>query len=197
MAVIPGRSRARFRTIAAMSGAQPPRADGPTDRREQTRQAREAWCRARSVLFVCLGNVCRSPFAERLAARELGPDRRVTSAGHYPVAGRRVPAPAVTAAQDFGVDLRSHRSRILSRELLSQADVVFVFDGENYRAVLSEDPEALGRVHRLAVLADDGPLGIPDPFGGPLSEYERVYRRIADAIAAAERARRGPSEGRP
>ena len=154
-------------------------------RDELTREARRAWAEARSLLFVCLGNICRSPFAEHLAREHLDGDRDLVSAGSYPVPGRRAPAEAIAAARPFGVDLGAHRSRVLSREMLEQADAVYVFDHANRRAVASEQPRSPQRVHWLGALSDDGPLPISDPFGGPASEYELVYRQIAEAIEAA------------
>lgn len=146
--------------------------------------ARRAWSDAGSLAFVCLGNVCRSPFAEQLALK-LSPDRRVTSAGHYPEAGRRSPREAIVAARRHGVDLGSHRSRVLSLATLEQADAVFVFDEQNHRTIVAEHPWAAERIRFLGALSDDGPLTISDPFGGPAAAYETVYRQIADALAAA------------
>ncbi len=175
--------------IAAVAGSATTRA-APTDatREELMREAGRAWSDARRLLFVCLGNVCRSPFAEGLALGQIG-SRHAISAGHYPVSGRRPPEVAVTTAQKFGVDLAAHRSRVLSRGMLEEADTVFVFDQENYEAVISHHPGALGRTHLLGALCHEGPLHIADPFGGPASLYESVYRRIAGAIAAGEDAR--------
>ena len=165
-------------------------ASGPADatREELRREATRAWSDARSFLFVCLGNVCRSPFAERLARRQ-DAGRHVISAGHYPVSGRRPPELAVDAAQGFDVDLASHRSRVLSRGMVEEADAVFVFDRENYQAVISHHPGAAERTHQLGALCPEGPLHVADPFGGPASHYEDVYHQIAAAIAAAEQAR--------
>jgi len=154
-----------------------------------TTSAARAWSDARSFLFVCLGNVCRSPFAEGLALRQIG-HRRAFSAGHYPVSGRRPPELALAAAQGFGVDLASHRSRVLSRRMLDEADAVFVFDEQNYEALVSRHPDAAERAHLLGALSHEGPLHIADPFGGPPSSYEAVYGQIAGAIAAAEQARK-------
>ena len=137
------------------------------------------------MLFVCLGNVCRSPFAERLALGLLEGRRHATSAGHYPVAGRRPPELALAAAQGFGVDLASHRSRVLSRSMLEEAQAVFVFDEQNYEAVVSCQRSAAQRTHLLGALCCDGPLQITDPYGGPASLYAAVYRQIASALATA------------
>lgn len=144
-----------------------------------------AWSDARSLLFVCLGNICRSPFAERLALSQLPADRRAASAGHYPDPGRRSPLDAIAVADGFGVDLRPHRSRVLSRALLEEADAVFVCDRQNHRAIAVGHPWATERTHFLGALDPEGALTIGDPFGGAAAEYEATYRQIAGAIAAA------------
>jgi len=152
---------------------------------EAARGAAEAWREAESLLLVCLGNVCRSPFAERLAQRRIGDGRRASSAGHYPVAGRRPPQEALASARKFGVDLGSHRSRVLSADMLDEADAIFVFDGANHRAVVSESPGAASRTHPLSALSGNGSAQIADPYGGPPALYDRVYGEIAAAIDAA------------
>lgn len=162
-------------------------APDPSSRRDLERRARRAWSEAGSVAFVCLGNVCRSPFAERLALQQLSGERRVTSAGYYPEPGRRCPHDAIAVARGHGVDLRSHRSRVLSGDTLERADAVFVFDEQNERTIVTEHPWAAKRIHFLGALSDGGPLKIGDPFGGARARYEATYRLIADALAAAER----------
>jgi protein-tyrosine phosphatase len=162
-----------------------PPASDPSARRALAVRARQAWSEADSLAFVCLGNICRSPFAERLALRRLSLPRRVTSAGYYPEPGRRSPRSAIAAARRYGVDLGSHRSRVLTPAMLEQADAVFVCDRQNYRAIVAQHPRAGERVHFLGALFEHGPLTITDPFGGSAAEYELVYRQIADAVEAA------------
>lgn len=148
--------------------------------------ATRAWGNARTVLFVCMGNICRSPFAERLARQQLPADRRASSAGHFPDPGRRPPRPAVRAARrGFDVDLRDHRSRVLSPEIVEAADAVFVCDAHNHAAVTELCPDAAGRTHFLGALHPGGPLTVADPYGGAESEYGVVYGQIARAIATA------------
>jgi len=163
-------------------------APGAAAREELTRRAVQAWIDADSVLFVCLGNVCRSPFAERRALHEVEGRKLVSSAGHYPVPGRGSPELALAAARDFGVDLASHRSRVFSRSMLEEADAVFVFDEENFHAVTAEHRGAAERTHLLGALSPEGPVIVADPYGGPPSQYQAVYRQIAEAIAAGQRA---------
>jgi protein-tyrosine-phosphatase len=71
------------------------------------------------VLFVCAGNICRSPFAEGLARRlaaERGLDVEFASAGEIAFDGDRCPADAVAVAKEYGVDLSSHRARRLTTD---------------------------------------------------------------------------------
>lgn len=155
------------------------------------RRALRAWERG-TIAFVCFGNICRSPFAECLVNQHLGGARRAVSAGYFPEEGRRSPELAVAAAERLGVDLTPHRSRVLTEELVEEADAIFVFDRENYHNVVGTYPSAKGRVHFIGALAADGPLFVPDPFGGPAEGYELAYRRITDLIA-----RGTASAGRP
>lgn len=150
-------------------------------------EAVRLWGEAHSLLFVCFGNVCRSPFAEQLALRDLPADRTASSAGHYPEPGRRSPREAVAVARGFGVDLRPHRSRLLSRELVEESDAIFVCDEHNHAAVTALAPGATERTHFLGALDPHGPITIRDPFGGGADEYEGAYAQIAAAIAAARR----------
>lgn len=156
---------------------------------------------ARSLLFVCKGNICRSPFAAARAAALL-PGVRVGSAGYAAVPGRRSPAAALGAAAATGVDLSAHRAQALDEALLGEADLVFVFDEDCWRSLWTRHPSARPRLRRLADLA--GAPSIADPDGGAEAEFvacyaliERALRRAAelrapgaDSPAAAPRAAR-------
>ena len=153
----------------------------PSVRRWQTRRAVRATRRARSVLFVCKGNVCRSPFAAVLA-RHTGRFERVGSAGYYPVADRASPENAIRVAAAYGADLETHRSRRLTLGDVQGADAIFVFDRENYERVTTEFPRARRRVHFLGVLNPTGPAFIEDPWSGDLDRFRQVYAQIKAAV---------------
>ncbi|MDQ6749553.1 MAG: hypothetical protein M3Z33_02175 [Actinomycetota bacterium] len=151
-------------------------------RRRLRRRAFQAWQEG-TIGFVCFGNICRSPFAERLAAQHLDRGRRTLSAGYFPESGRRAPALAVTVAGRLGVDLEDHRSRLLDDDFVELCDSIFVFDEDNYRTLVREHPAAKGRVHFLGALSEHEPLFVPDPFGGQAEDYELIYGRISRMIA--------------
>lgn len=140
----------------------------------------------RSVLVVCHGNICRSPFAAALLERALAPAGvRVESAG-FVGPNRAAPPEAVAAAGRCGVDLTTHRSRLLTPDLARWADLIVVMDPTQRREVR----ERFGRLWRdLIVLGDldPAPLGartIQDPVERGPEVFEASYARIERCVNA-------------
>ncbi len=154
----------------------------PPVRRAGAARARRTLAGAGSVLFVCKGNICRSPFAEGYARARWGARVRVASSGYFPRADRPAPPEAVDAARELGVDLSAHRSRVLDEGAVRAAGAILVFDEENWLTVARRFPLARGKLHRVADLAPDGPRHIADPYGGSLDAFRTTYRAIARAL---------------
>lgn len=135
------------------------------------------------VLFVCLGNICRSPLAEavfRHQARARGVEHRfhIDSAG---TSGYHQGAPpdarSAATARRRGVVLTG-RSRQIAPEDLSRFDYIVVMDGDNLGAVQRLTAAAPGpvRVHRLREWdPDPDSLDVPDPYYGGSGGFERVH----------------------
>jgi len=134
------------------------------------------------VLFVCLGNICRSPLAEgvfRELLRREGLERRVgvASAGTQ---GYHVGEPpdrrARAAARARGVDIGDLRARALRPRDFAEFDYVLAMDGANQRAIEALRPP--GSAARLALFLDFAPeLGareVPDPYYGGDDGFEHV-----------------------
>ena len=145
------------------------------------RRADASLRRARTVLFVCYGNICRSPFAAAVAERSLQPSVTVLSAGTAGQDGRPSPSVARAAATAFGVSLDSHRSRSVTPELVDGADAIFVFDEHNAGEMRRRFPQARQRLHLLGALTD-GPLVIADPINGGDQAFHDAYARIVQAL---------------
>jgi protein-tyrosine-phosphatase/predicted ATP-grasp superfamily ATP-dependent carboligase len=136
---------------------------------------------ATSVLVMCYGNICRSPFAGSLLGR-LATRKIVASAGTFPKAGRKVPGDAVEAAASFGIDLTEHRSQIVTEESMKQADLIIVFDRDNWLAIRSMCPEVIPRVAYLGAADPDESLEVPDPFGHDIEQFRACYRRVKGLV---------------
>jgi len=132
---------------------------------------------ATSVLVMCYGNICRSPFAGTLLGR-LAANKVVTSAGTYLKAGRKSPEEAVEAATAFGIDLTSHCSQVATEKELKLIDLIIVFDRTNWLATRSMCPEVMQRVAYLGAADPTEPLEVPDPFGHGIEEFRDCYRRV-------------------
>jgi protein-tyrosine-phosphatase len=153
----------------------------PIVRSLAARRALRAWRDARHVLFVCKGNICRSPYAASRAACVDSEGRKFRSAGYWPRDRRRTPAEGIEAARQLGIDLSQHRSARLDNASIAWADAIFVFDDENRKRVRSDFPEAAARVHLLGVV-DGGSQTIEDPWAQSLDTFLSCYRRIDRSI---------------
>ncbi len=129
------------------------------------------------VLFVCSGNICRSPFAEVLA-RDLTDrsDLELASAGTIALNGNPASAAGIAIAAQLGVDLAPHRATHLTSDVVAAADIVYGMEAEHVAAVLALDPGA-----NVNLLSPHGAL-MPDPYGGDRAEYLTSYSLIRDAL---------------
>jgi len=107
-----------------------------------------------SILFVCTGNICRSPIAEAVAWRELAryPDAAVqfSSAGSHALEGNPATSRTVAAAATLGADLEWHRARELTRRRVQDADLVLCMAQEHLGYVAAYDRSAADRTFLLA-----------------------------------------------
>jgi len=132
--------------------------------------------RAPRVLFVCAGNICRSPFAEHYMRQRLA-YAEVRSVGTLQFSNRLVSESVERVARErFGVDLTSHRSSTLSRESIEWADVALAMDHANlvelYAQATSKTP--------LLLLGDlDCGRVVPDPVGRDDATIERTFVDMA------------------
>lgn len=141
-----------------------------------------------SVLFVCMGNICRSPTAEGvfrrlLAAEGEGLAVEVDSAGtHGYHVGAAPDRRAQSAALRRGIDLSALRARQVSREDFERFDLVLAMDEENLSLLLAQCPPA--RRSRIRLFLEYGTRderNVPDPYYGGETGFEHVLDLIEDA----------------
>lgn len=134
------------------------------------------------VLFVCTGNTCRSALAEAIAIREAGVrglrDVAASSAGTSAWDGAAASDGALLVGIERKLDLNSHRSRQLKRELVDESDLILAMGPHHVERI-----EALGGTGKTYLITDyaerseDG-RAIVDPFGGGLE----IYRSTVDEL---------------
>src|SRR5262249_52510929 len=119
-------------------------------RRAQGRKLRRLLAANPRILFVCRGNICRSPFAELYARRRLDQagltSIEPTSAGSYPVVGRSAPDAARQVSKEFGVPLEAHRSSVLELGVTSWAGAIVCMDERDTHGLRAAFPETRNRL---------------------------------------------------
>jgi protein-tyrosine phosphatase len=143
------------------------------------------------VLFVCMGNICRSPTAHGVFRRlveeaGLADQIEIDSAGtHAYHVGEPPDSRAQETARRRGIDLSDLRARRATSEDFAFYDYVLAMDQENYHALSAICPEGQGLEKRLTLLMDYAPQArmreVPDPYYGGSGGFERVFDMVEEA----------------
>jgi len=146
-----------------------------------------------SVLFVCHGNICRSPFAAGALRAALPPmlrDRVVVVSAGLVGAGRPVPAEGQRVAARLGVDLSAHRSAPLTPAAVGASQLIFVMDVDQQQTIVrrfGRSPEAVVLLGDL----DPEPIDtrtVHDPVEQPEAVFAASYARIHRCVSQLVRA---------
>lgn len=141
------------------------------------------------VLFVCMGNICRSPSAQgvfRKMAAEAGLQTAVTvdSAGTHAYHVGEAPDPrALAAAKRRGVDLSDLRARQITAEDYEEFDLILAMDWENLALMQQQCPRHLKhKLHLLMRYAGEHDAAtVPDPYYGGSDGFNTVLDYVEDA----------------
>ena len=136
----------------------------------------------RKLLFLCYGNICRSPVAEALARQTL-PQMEVASAGFFEPTGRRTPPHIHDACRSLGLSLPPGSSKRVNAEMVGAFDLVVLHDLENYQMFAGEFPDALNKMLLLGMFLDPPQPNISDPYISDSEETLAIVQQIRDAVA--------------
>jgi len=138
------------------------------------------------ILFVCSGNICRSPMAEyilRDLVKKAGDGQRlqVASAGTLDLVGE----PAATYAQQLliedGIDMSAHRSRGLDQQTIDEAELILVMTRMDRHDILMRFMRAQTKVYLLSEMVGKR-FEIRDPYNGSAQEYAYCKGEIEDIL---------------
>jgi len=140
-------------------------------------------------LFVCTGNTCRSPMAEGMFRKYLaeklgfeldqldGAGYKVCSAGVIDTAGFPASREAIAACAAKGIDIKTHKSRTLSEQLIKESDFIFAMCREHCKRVTALSLEA---ANKCVLLAEN--KEISDPIGQPQEVFDDCAEQIEKAV---------------
>jgi RpiB/LacA/LacB family sugar-phosphate isomerase len=153
----------------------------------------------KTVLFICTGNVCRSPMAEGLFRHAVAArgDFRVISAGLGAIDGQPPSPHAVQAMRELGIDISHQRSHMLTAQFVREADYVFGMTHSHVDSVSLLYPQVAERVFLLREFdetLDPFEKDISDPIGGSYEVYldcrDQIEQGIASILRYLDQARR-------
>ena len=142
----------------------------------------------KSILFVCLGNICRSPLAEGvfghvLATRGMDQAVRLDSAGTGGWHAGSAPDPrSVDIAAHHGIDISGQKARKVTPDDFDRFDLIFGMDRSNVADLKAAAPSsAQDRIHLFLEFAGNRGSEVPDPYYGGSEGFASVYRMIREA----------------
>ena len=152
--------------------------------------------RIKHILFVCTGNICRSPFAEGLLKKLMQKkgldDIVIDSAGLLALPGNSASSLAQKVAAEYDVDLSGHIAKSVKEDIIAGSDLILVMENSHAKDLLDAFPEAEDKVFLIRRFARFGSRdrGIADPYGLNYEAYRFCFLDIQDCVSGlAEYAR--------
>ncbi len=173
-AVSPWRKiRFRLRKIAARS-------------RGGNTRACEAARDAKSVLFVCYGNINRSAVAHRLLVQKNISGLTADSCGFHPVVGRDADSTMVEVAQENGINMKGWSSQQITRQQVDAADLILAMDASHIARLRDRFPDCLDKTFYFSSIdtKETIPLEVGDPFAKERTTYETCFSHLERGISS-------------
>jgi protein-tyrosine phosphatase len=148
----------------------------------------------RSILFICKGNICRSPFAHRMAEKMFDGVLRYKVAVDSAGLDVKMPCPsplnAVEAAAGFGIDLEDHRSKQFQVEMYADFDMIVAMETSQYHVLAKNRAASYEKLFLLPFFENKNTrsggyerYNVTDPYGKSLEKFNCCFQRIERCIA--------------
>lgn len=128
-------------------------------------------------MIICIGNICRSPSAERILRHRL-PGKTISSAGIGALVGQAINSSSAALLQANGYDVDNHSARQVDGEMLNEADLVLVMEKEHQAVLMSRYPSCSGKVMLLGAWSDKE---IHDPYRKSDEAFKYVFEQIEES----------------
>jgi protein-tyrosine phosphatase len=135
------------------------------------------------ILFVCTGNICRSPMAvgllrQRLSEQGLASQFKVFSAGVWALDNHPASDKAIAVMAERGIDITDHIAHTITYDDIAEAELILVMSREHSDVIRNTWPQYAWKVHRLSEMVGKR-KDIQDPYGSTVTEY----RACADTLS--------------
>ncbi|MBC2696729.1 MAG: low molecular weight protein arginine phosphatase [Desulfobacteraceae bacterium] len=145
--------------------------------------------RIKHILFVCTGNICRSPFAEgllkKLVQKKSLDDIVIDSAGLLVLPGNSAGSLAQKVAAEYDVDLSGHIAKSVKEDIVNRSDLILVMENSHAKDILNAFTEAEDKVFLIRRFACFGSKerGVADPYGLNYEAYRFCFLDIQDSVS--------------
>jgi protein-tyrosine phosphatase len=139
------------------------------------------------ILFVCTANIARSPMAEvlfrhKIAERELSDQFETSSAGTWARDGVPAPQDGQAAMAARGLDTSLHRSRVVSTEIMTKADLILTMEQGHKEALRIEFPAKKSKIFLLTEMISPG-YDVDDPYRRGAEKFDETAAEIDRIIS--------------
>jgi protein-tyrosine phosphatase len=128
-----------------------------------------------TILIVCVGNICRSPSAERIL-QKLMPIKEVNSAGIATLLAHNIEPNAAKLLAANNYNSESHCAKQVTSQMINDADLVLVMERKHQRLLMQSYPSASGKIMLLGKWSDN--QEIHDPYRKSLTVFEYTFTQI-------------------
>jgi len=141
-----------------------------------------------SILFVCTGNMYRSPIAAETFRGILLRDKnrkgwKVESAGTWTTEGKPAPNDAIEIAGSFGINLNAHQTRMVNKQIMEENDLIIVMEEGHKEALQVEFPTAHNKIYLLTYAVQGVDYDIADPASSR-GETRAILQEVTNMVGA-------------